>query len=91
MCAHAAQFLQWAKLGVIGRKSRVRHGGLKIDLGEGACGVGCMYHFRLRFLPNLALHLAIYPAATVDVEDRGLVLHPSRPPVAPKQIAAAIQ
>ena len=28
-----------------------------------------------------------YPAAKVRVEDRALVLHPSRPPVAPKRIA----
>jgi hypothetical protein len=31
----------------------------------------------------------VYPAAKVEIGDRGLVMHPSRPPVAPKQIAVA--
>jgi hypothetical protein len=57
---------------------------LKVQFGR---GVGRMDHLRLRFLPNLALALAVYPAARVEIEDRDLVLHPSRPPVAPKQIA----
>jgi hypothetical protein len=59
---------------------------LKTQFGR---GVGRMDHFRLRFLPNLDLALAVYPAAKVEIEDRGLVMHPSRPPVAPKQIAVA--
>lgn len=37
--------------------------------------------FRERFCDSLALALAVYPEARVDVEDFGLVLHPSRPPI----------
>jgi len=38
-------------------------------------------HFKARFLENLAIAMAVYPAADVNVDDRGLVLRPSRPPV----------
>ena len=48
------------------------------------CGVSQSYHFKPRFIDNLKLALAVYPAARVDIEDKGLILHPSRPPVAPK-------
>jgi hypothetical protein len=44
-------------------------------------GFGRLDNFRMRFLPNLKLALAIYPEARVEVADKGLVLHPSRPPV----------
>ena len=52
-------------------------------------GVARMDNFRSSFVDNLKLAMAVYPAAKVDVTDRGLVLHPSRPPVAPRLIAAA--
>jgi hypothetical protein len=42
------------------------------------------YHFRDTFLENLRLALAVYPAARVVIEDKGIVLHPSQPPVVPK-------
>lgn len=45
---------------------------------------GRMDNFRARYLDNLKLALAVYPAAKVDVGNTGLVLHPSRPPVSPK-------
>jgi hypothetical protein len=48
-------------------------------------GFGRMDNFRTRFLDNLRLAMAVYPAARVDIEEGGLVLHQSRPPVAPKQ------
>jgi hypothetical protein len=50
-----------------------------------------MNHFRAKFLPNLKLAMAVYPQAKVEVDDdgKGLILHPSRPPVAPKQAAIA--
>jgi hypothetical protein len=59
---------------------------LKVQFGA---GVNQMNNFRHRFLPNLKLALAVYPEARVEVCDdgRGLVLHPSRPPVAPRQVA----
>jgi hypothetical protein len=44
---------------------------------------GRMDNFKMRFLETLRLALAVYRAARVDVEDRGLVLHPS-PPAVPK-------
>lgn len=43
-------------------------------------------NFRQTFKENLNLALAVYPEATVDVEAEGLVLRPSRPPVAPRLI-----
>jgi hypothetical protein len=54
-------------------------------------GFGQMNHFRAKFLPNLKLALAVYPHAKVEVDEtgRGLILHPSRPPVAPKQASIA--
>ena len=55
--------------------------------GQFGQGVGRPRDFRTRFLPNLSLALAVYPAAKVEQTDVGLVLHPSRPPVAPKIIA----
>ena len=41
----------------------------------------------MRFLENLRLALAAYRDARVDVEERGLILHPSRPPIAAKEKA----
>ena len=56
---------------------------LKSQFGN---GVGRMDNFRPRFIDNLKLAMAVYRDAKVDVEQRGLVLHPSRPPVAAKEI-----
>jgi hypothetical protein len=42
-------------------------------------------NFRTHFSASLRLALAVYPAARVDLEEHGLVLHPSRPPVVPKE------
>ena len=44
-------------------------------------------HFRPVFLENLDLAMAVYPAAKVDVTERGVTLQPSAAPVAPKLIA----
>jgi hypothetical protein len=41
-------------------------------------------HFRPRFVQALDAALAAYPDARVMVDERGLVLHPSRPPIAPR-------
>lgn len=40
--------------------------------------------FRANFVPNLQLALAVYREAKVEVDARGVVLHPSRPPVQPR-------
>jgi len=59
--------------------------------GQFGGGYGRMNNFRARFLPNLQLALAVYPDAQVTEDDKGtgLILHPSRPPVAPKLIFAS--
>jgi Plasmid encoded RepA protein len=46
------------------------------------------FHFKPRFLENLGLALAVYPDAKVEVDDRGVILKPSRPPIQPKQAAS---
>lgn len=43
-----------------------------------------LFHFKAAFKDNLALALAVYPAAKVEETENGLMLHPSLPPVAPK-------
>ncbi|MBV8457064.1 MAG: plasmid replication initiator, partial [Acetobacteraceae bacterium] len=48
-------------------------------------------HFKEQFLVNLRLALAVYPDAKVDVEEGGLVLHSSRPPVSPRAYPRNIQ
>jgi hypothetical protein len=48
-------------------------------------------HFKEQFLVNLRLALAVYPDAKVDVEEGGLVLHSSRPPVSPRAFPRSIQ
>ena len=45
-------------------------------------GFRAIRHFRPRFLDALAAAVAAYPEAKVQVEDAGIVLHPSRPPIA---------
>jgi len=47
-------------------------------------GFSRMDHFRPTFKDNLSLAMAVYPDAAVDVTEKGLMLQPSRPPVAPK-------
>ena len=57
---------------------------LKAQFGT---GVGRMDHFRARFCDSLKLALAVYPQARVEVVERGLILHPSAPPVQAKDRA----
>ena len=56
---------------------------LKVQFGS---GFAQMNNFKSKFLPNLRLALAVYPAARVTEQEdgKGLILHPSRPPVAPR-------
>lgn len=44
--------------------------------------------FRKRFIEALDLALAVYPEAKVTADEVGVVLHPSRPPVPPRKVAA---
>jgi hypothetical protein len=46
-----------------------------------------MRNFKVTFLDNLRLALAVYRYARVEVNDRGVDLYPSRPPVNPKTVA----
>jgi hypothetical protein len=52
--------------------------------GQFGTGFREMFHFKPRFAGSLALAMAVYPAARVEVADEGVILKPSRPPVAPK-------
>lgn len=45
-------------------------------------GFAAVRHFRPRFVEALSAAVAAYPEARVSAEDAGIVLHPSRPPVA---------
>lgn len=45
------------------------------------------YHFKSKWTQTLAMAMAVYPGANVDVVDEGVILKPSRPPVAPKILA----
>lgn len=58
--------------------------------GQFGLGVGRLDNFRRMFKDSLALAMAVYPDARVDVNQEGVVLHPSRPPVTPKAISAAV-
>jgi hypothetical protein len=44
-------------------------------------GYAKLFHFKPGFTESLAAALAAYPEAHVDIEEAGIVLHPSRPPV----------
>jgi hypothetical protein len=44
-------------------------------------------HFKMRFVDSLKLAVAVYPGANVDLNERGLIVKPSPPPVAPRLIA----
>jgi hypothetical protein len=58
---------------------------LKAQHGQ---GFSKLYHFKNKFPGVLALATAVYPEAKVEVTDQGVVLKPSRPPVAPRLLAA---
>jgi hypothetical protein len=54
---------------------------------KGQFGVGFkeLHHFKHKWRETLNLALAVYPAADVEIQDAGVLLKPSRPPVAPRQ------
>ena len=41
-------------------------------------------HFKERFTDSLKIATAVYRDAAIEVDDQGLTLKPSRPPVAPR-------
>jgi hypothetical protein len=52
-------------------------------------GVERIRNFRLFFKSTLDLAMSVYPEAKVDVNERGLILNPSKPPVAPRVVSLA--
>jgi len=50
-------------------------------------GYSRLRDFRKRFVDALNLALAVYPEARVSVEDHGLILYPSAPPVSERKMA----
>jgi len=60
----------------------------KALMGQFGAAYKEQFHFKPRFLENLHLALAVYRDANVEVDERGLILRPSRPPVAPRQIGS---
>jgi hypothetical protein len=50
-------------------------------------GYSRLRDFRKRFIDALNLALAVYPEAHVSVEDYGLILYPSAPPVSDRKVA----
>ena len=57
---------------------------LKAQHGQ---GFSKLYHFKAKFPAVLSLATAVYPDADVEVTDEGLLLKPSRRPVAPRLAA----
>lgn len=68
------------RLHVLQKPTPVRWEALHQQFGA---GFKALRHFRPTFLDNVKLALATYPDARVDLDgDAGLLLHPSKPPVA---------
>jgi hypothetical protein len=63
---------------------RITWKALRSQFGNGCRG---LHRFKPRFLENLHLACAVYPGADVGVDERGVTLKPSRPPVAPRPAA----
>ena len=45
-------------------------------------GFDKLFHFKPRFTEALAAAVAAYPEAHVELDEKGVILHPSRPPIA---------
>jgi hypothetical protein len=58
----------------------------KAIYGQFGAGYKEMFHFKPRFVESLNLALAVYPDARVEMDERGISLKPSRPPVPPRLI-----
>jgi hypothetical protein len=51
-------------------------------------GFNRLDNFKTTFTSNLRLAMAVYRDARVEEDKGALILHPSRPPVSPRQISA---
>jgi hypothetical protein len=47
-------------------------------------------HFRTKFNDSVKLALSVYPDARIDVEERGVTLHPSDLPVKPRAVPTKV-
>ncbi|HTR16177.1 MAG TPA: replication protein RepA [Acetobacteraceae bacterium] len=50
-------------------------------------GFARLDHFRTKFIENLKLATAVYRDAAIEISKSGLILKPSRSPIAPRQVA----
>lgn len=69
------------RLHVLSRPTEISWRALHAQFGQ---SYSRLDHFRKQFKDILGLATAVYPAANVDIKERGLTLHPSPPPVAAK-------
>jgi hypothetical protein len=46
-----------------------------------------LYHFKSKFAGVLAMATAVYPGADIEIREEGLMLKPSKPPVAPRLVS----
>ncbi len=71
-------WLAW-RLHTLSRPTPISWGAIHSQFGA---GFQAIRHFRPRFLDALGAAVAAYPEARVTLEEDGIVLHPSRPPIA---------
>jgi hypothetical protein len=62
----------------------VRWAALRDQFGT---GYNDLYNFKRDFKKALAPAVAAYPEARIEMEEAGVILHPCRPPVAPRLVA----
>lgn len=72
------------RLHSLSKPTPVSWAALKVQFGA---GFGKLAQFKYKFLPNLVLAQAVYRDAKVEVDERGLILSPSHPPVSVRQAA----
>jgi hypothetical protein len=72
------------RLHVLAKPTPVSWKALKQQFGAGFSRID---NFKVTFVSNLRLATAVYRDAKIEDDSQGLVLHPSRPPVAPRPIA----
>jgi hypothetical protein len=75
------------RLHTLNKPTPIRWAALREQFGGGAYSE--LRNFKREFRKALAPAVVAYPEARVEVDEAGLVLHPSRPPVAPRLVALA--
>lgn len=71
------------RLHVLMGPTPIRWAALKQQFGA---DYGKLSHWKPMFIAALQTACAVYPEAKVDIVDDGLILHPSRPPIAPRLV-----